>query len=78
MRTGDILAVTKLDRLARSVPDARDIATEMEGKGVFRSIGGAVYDNGDPLGRLMFNLLGMLAEFEPGLTCQRTRRTWPS
>ena len=32
-RTGDTLVVTKLDRLARSVPDARDIVEELTGRG---------------------------------------------
>ena len=73
VRDGDTLVVTKLDRLARSVPDARDIASELEAKGVSLSIGGSVYDPADPMGRLMFNVLGMVAEFEADLIRQRTR-----
>jgi DNA invertase Pin-like site-specific DNA recombinase len=36
--------VTKLDRLARSVPDARDIADELTARQVKLNLGGAVYD----------------------------------
>jgi DNA invertase Pin-like site-specific DNA recombinase len=43
--------VTKLDRLARSVPDARDIADELTARQVKPNLGGAVYDPTDPVGR---------------------------
>ena len=64
---------TKLDRLARSLPDARDIADELTRKGVALSLGGSVYDPNDPVGRLLFNVLGMVAEFEADLIRMRTR-----
>jgi hypothetical protein len=63
-RAGDVLVVTKLDRLARSLRDATDIADELTKKGVALNLGGAVYDPTDPVGRLLFNVLGMVAEFE--------------
>ena len=72
-RDGDTLVVTKLDRLARSLPDARDIADELTIKGVALSLGGSVYDPNDPVGRLLFNALGMVAEFEADLIRLRTR-----
>jgi DNA invertase Pin-like site-specific DNA recombinase len=72
-REGDTLVVTKLDRLARSLPDARDIADELTAKGVKLNLGGAVYDPNDPVGRLLFNVLGMVAEFESDLLRVRTR-----
>jgi len=43
-REGDTLVVTKLDRLARSLPDARAIADELTARRVRLSLGGAVYD----------------------------------
>ena len=52
VREGDTLVVTKLDRLARSVRDARDIADES----VALSLGGSRYDPRDPVGRLLFNV----------------------
>ncbi|GAA2250918.1 recombinase family protein [Herbiconiux moechotypicola] len=69
-RAGDTLVVTKLDRLARSIPDARDIATELADGGIRLSLGGAVHD---PIGRLLFNVLAMVAEFEVDLLRARTR-----
>jgi len=53
-RRGDTLVVTKLDRLARSVPDARDIADELTTAGVKLNFGGSVHDPTDPIGRLLF------------------------
>ncbi|PJI84740.1 recombinase family protein [Luteimicrobium subarcticum] len=73
VRAGDTLVVTKLDRLARSLPDSRDIADELTRKGVALSLGGSVYDPSDPVGRLLFNVLGMVAEFEADLIRMRTR-----
>ena len=73
VRSGDTLVVTKLDRLARSLPDARDIADELTCKGVSLSLGASVYDPTDPVGRLLFNVLGMVAEFEADLIRLRTR-----
>jgi DNA invertase Pin-like site-specific DNA recombinase len=63
-RGGDTLVVTKLDRLARSLPDARDIADELTAKAVVLSLSGSTYDQTDPVGRLLFNVVGMVAEFE--------------
>jgi len=56
-RDGDTLVVTKLDRLARSLPDARAIADELTTRRVRLSVGGAVYDPTDPVGRLCFSVL---------------------
>jgi len=72
-RAGDVLVVTKLHRLARSLRDATDIADELTKKGVALNLGGAVYDLADPVGRLLFNVLGMVAEFEADLIRARTR-----
>jgi len=65
--------VTKLDRLARSLPDARDIVEELTGRGVRLQLGGSVHDPTDPVGRLLFNVLAMVAEFEADLIKARTR-----
>jgi DNA invertase Pin-like site-specific DNA recombinase len=61
-REGDTLVVTKLDRLARSLPDARAIADELTAGQVRLNLGGSVNDPTDPVGRLMFNVLAMVAE----------------
>ncbi len=72
-REGDTLVVTKLDRLARSLPDARAIADELTVRQVRLNLGGSVYDPNDPVGRLLFNVLAMVAEFESDLIRLRTR-----
>jgi len=65
--------VTKPDRLARSLPDARDIVDELTSRDVKLNIGGSVHDPTDPVGRLLFNVLAMVAEFESDLIRMRTR-----
>ena len=65
--------VTKLDRLARSVPDARDIVDDLTARGVRLNIGGSLHDPADPVGRLLFTVLSMIAEFEADLARARTR-----
>ena len=72
-RAGDALVVTKLDRLARSLPDARDIVEELTEADVKLNIGGSIHDPADPVGRLLFNVLAMIAEFESDLIRMRTR-----
>ena len=72
-RAGDTFAVTKLDRLARSVLDAHQIANELAGRGVKLNIGGSIHDPTDPMGKLLFNVLAMIAEFEGDLIRARTR-----
>ncbi|MGI8993236.1 MAG: recombinase family protein [Nocardioidaceae bacterium] len=72
-RAGDTLVVTKLDRLARSLPDARAIADELTTRQISLSLGGSVYDPTDAVGRLLFNLLAMVTEFESDLIRLRTR-----
>jgi DNA invertase Pin-like site-specific DNA recombinase len=73
VRSGDTLVVPKLDRLARSVPDARDIADTLVQRGVKLAIGATVYDPGDPMGKMFFNILATFAEFEADLIRMRTR-----
>jgi DNA invertase Pin-like site-specific DNA recombinase len=72
-RAGDTLVVTKLDRLARSLPDARTIADELTARQVRLNLGGSLYDPTDAVGRLLFNVLAMVAEFEADLIRLRTR-----
>jgi DNA invertase Pin-like site-specific DNA recombinase len=72
-REGDTLVVTKLDRLARSLPDARGIADELTSRQVKLALGTSVHDPTDPIGRLLFNVLAMVAEFEADLIRLRTR-----
>ncbi|MCY4306120.1 MAG: recombinase family protein [Aestuariivita sp.] len=73
LREGDTLVVSKLDRLARSVPDARDIAQELERRGVTLALGPTIHDPSDPMGRMFFNIVATFAEFEADLIRMRTR-----
>ena len=72
-RTGDTLVVTKLDRLARSLRDAKDIIDDLILREVKLRIGGFVHDPTDPVGRLLFNVLAMVTECEADLIRARTR-----
>ena len=73
VRTGDTLVVPKLDRLARSVPDARFIADALVARGIRLALGASVYDPADPMGKMFFNILATFAEFESDLIRLRTR-----
>ena len=73
VRKGDTLVVPKLDRLARSVPDARSIADELAARGVTLALGQSRYDPADPMGKMFFNILATFAEFEADLIRLRTR-----
>jgi DNA invertase Pin-like site-specific DNA recombinase len=73
VRSGDTLVVPKLDRLARSVPDARHIGDSLVARGIKLSLGGTIYDPADPLGKMFFNILATFAEFEVDLLRMRTR-----
>src|SRR3954452_21033455 len=73
VRTGDTLVVPKLDRLARSVPDARAIADALVARGVKLALGASVYVPADPMGKMFFDILATFAEFEADLIRLRTR-----
>jgi DNA invertase Pin-like site-specific DNA recombinase len=70
---GDVLLVTRLDRLARSTRDLLNVLDTIAkaGAGV-RSIADAWADTTTPHGRLMLTVLGGLAEFERELIKART------
>src|SRR6202166_4257139 len=70
---GDVLMVTRLDRLARSTRDLLNIlATIAEKEAGFRSLGDTWADTTTSHGRLMLTVLGGLAEFERDLIRVRT------
>jgi len=70
---GDVLLVTRLDRLARSTRDLLNILAEIaDKKAGFRSLGDTWADTTTPHGRLMLVVLGGLAEFERELIRART------
>ncbi len=73
VRKGDTLITPKLDRLARSVPDARDIIQGLAERGVRFQMGASVYDWNDPMAKMFIQLLAVFAEFELDLIRMRTR-----
>lgn len=72
-REGDTLVVTKLDRLARSMGDLWGIVKVLESKGVaFKVLDQSGMDTSSATGKLLFNILGSIAEFERDLINART------
>jgi len=72
-REGDTLLSPKLDRLARSLRMHGRSPTKLTISTGEPQPGGSVYDPTDPVGRLLFNVLAMVAEFESDLIRLRTR-----
>ena len=74
VREGDTLVVTRLDRLARSMSDLRDIIDRLTEKGVaFKALQQGAVDTTSSSGRLMLNMLAAFAEFEADLRRERQR-----
>lgn len=73
IREGDTLVVTRLDRLARSVLHLAELSSRLESEGIHLVVIDQSIDTGTPTGRLMFNLLACIAEFENELRAERQR-----
>jgi DNA invertase Pin-like site-specific DNA recombinase len=72
-REGDVFAVTKLDRLARSVADLCRIVAELKRKGVTLRILDLGMDTSTPTGKLILQVIGSIAEFEREILLERQR-----
>src|SRR5579863_3040944 len=72
-REGDILVVSKLDRLARSVANACEIVERLRVKGVALRVLAMGLDTSTPTGRLMLNMLASVAQFEREVMLERQR-----
>jgi DNA invertase Pin-like site-specific DNA recombinase len=72
LREGDKLIVTKIDRLARSVRDLQNIANDLNERGIGLVFLKEQIDFSTPAGKLMFTMLGAIAEFERDLINERT------
>lgn len=73
VREGDVVCITKLDRLARSLPDLLKITAQLDSKGVeLRCIDQAI-DTTTPEGRMTYQILGAVAEFETSIRKARQR-----
>lgn len=72
-RSGDVLVITKLDRLGRSVRNLIDLADTLHSRGIGLRVLHQGIDTTSPAGRMFFHVLGALAEFEAALISERTR-----
>jgi DNA invertase Pin-like site-specific DNA recombinase len=73
IREGDTLVVTKLDRLARSVRHLLEIVETLKAKGAELRIINLNLDTGTATGRLLFTMIGAIAEFEREMMLERQR-----
>lgn len=74
VREGDVVVVTRLDRLGRSVPDLFKIVGQIRAAGAeFRCIEQGAVDTTGSTGKLMFGVLAVVAEFEADLRRERQR-----
>ncbi|QSZ43173.1 recombinase family protein (plasmid) [Sulfurimonas aquatica] len=73
IREGDVLFITKHDRLARSVIDLQNIAKFLEDKNVDLKVIQQNIDTTTPAGRLLFTMLGAITEFERDLINERVK-----
>ncbi len=71
VREGDTLVVTRLDRLARSTLHLCQIAKELESKKVHLQVLDQSIDTGSATGRLLFNMLGAIGQFETEIRAER-------
>lgn len=73
LRRGDVLLVTRLDRLSRSTKDLLEISTWLDDNGISLIVTEQKIDTTTPEGRLFFRLMASFAEFERDLIVSRTQ-----
>jgi len=72
LREGDQLVITKLDRLGRSLANLIEIAADLQARGVNLVVLDQGIDTTTAVGRMFFQILGAIAEFEHALMSERT------
>ena len=73
LKAGDIVVVTKIDRLGRSTRELLELIERIGKAGAaFRSLGDPLFDTSSSQGKLMATLLAAIAEFERDLIRERT------
>jgi len=71
LRPGDVLMVTRIDRLARSIGDLQDIVRAVKAKGASLKATEQPIDTGTAAGKAFLDMLGVFAEFETNLRKER-------
>ena len=71
LRKGDVLVVTRIDRLARSIADLASIVRELETKGAALRALEQPVDTSTAAGRAFLQMLGVFAEFETAIRRER-------
>ena len=70
---GDVLIVTRIDRLARSIGDLQDIVRALKAKGVALRATEQPIDTSNAAGKAFLDMLGVFAEFETNIRRERQR-----
>jgi DNA invertase Pin-like site-specific DNA recombinase len=83
LRKGDVVVVTKLDRLGRSTRELLDLIHRIDqANASFKSLGDPLFDTTSSQGRLLVTMLAVIAEFERELIRERTSEAasgqWPT
>lgn len=73
IREGDVLVVAKIDRLARSVSHLVEIERRLHEKGASLQVLDPGLDTGTSIGRLVFNMVAAIAQFEREIMLERQR-----
>ena len=71
IHAGDVLTVTRIDRLARSIGDLQDIVRELKAKGATLKATEQPIDTSSAAGKAFLDILGVFAEFETNLRRER-------
>ena len=71
VREGDVVVVTRVDRLARSIGDLQDIVRTLKAKGVALKATEQPIDTSTAAGKAFLDMLGVFAEFETNLRRER-------
>jgi DNA invertase Pin-like site-specific DNA recombinase len=71
LRKGDVLMVTRIDRLARSIGDLQDIVRQVKARGASLKATEQPIDTGTAAGKCFLDMLGVFAEFETNLRRER-------
>src|ERR1700689_3421418 len=71
LRKGDVLMVTRIDRLARSIGDLQDIVRAVRAKGASLKATEQPIDTSTAAGKAFLDMLGVFAEFETNLRRER-------